>query len=350
LPVSALVAANMVRLYLDVGDQYGIARQELLAEAGLDSSELLDPNAFIPRSASDALLRALARRSGDPAIGFRIARAFDLRTMGFWGYALMSSLTMRQRIQLHLRYNKLHNPTGLVSFRVEGERAIVEMSLPEMPPDLLPIFVDVGFAITCRQMAKQLQSPRPEVELWLTYPEQPHHQELRALVTGPVVFEAPHFRIAFAAKELERRLLGDPHLLELAKAQLELQLSKVTQVLNGDLLTEVRARLATRLSRDASLESVAADLRVSARTLRRRLSALGASFQGMLDEVRRARAVSYLVETDQAIERVAEYLGYRDPANFRRAFRRWTGAAPADFRRQHRSAGRAVKASEPPAP
>lgn len=59
--MSTLVAANMARLHLEVSDQYGIARQDLLAEAGLDSSELLDPNALIPRSSADALLRALAR-------------------------------------------------------------------------------------------------------------------------------------------------------------------------------------------------------------------------------------------------------------------------------------------------
>jgi AraC-like DNA-binding protein len=187
-------------------------------------------------------------------------------------------------------------------------------------------------------MAKQFQCPRPDLELWLPIPERPHHRELRALVSGPLVFAAPHLRVSLPEKELDRRLLGDAHLYELAKEQVETQLSKVMQAFQGDLLLQVRDRLATRLSGDASLDSIAADLRISARTLRRRLNELGASFQGVLEEVRRARAISYLVETDQGIERVAGFLGYRDPANFRRAFRRWTGAAPADYRRQHQRA------------
>jgi AraC-like DNA-binding protein len=335
--VSALVSATMVKLYWDIADQYGISRSELLAEAGLDDSELLDPNALVPRAASEALALAMIRRSNDPALGLRIARTFDLRTMGFWGYALLSSLTLRQRVQLHLRYHKLHHPASQVSYRIEGGRAICDFFMPDMSAELLPVIMDCGLAVTCHNLKKHLRCERPDVELWLTYSERPHHRELIALTSGPVVFDAPHFRIAFAEKELDRRLVGDPHLLELAKAQLERQLEKVMRVFSGDLRTEVRERLATRLARDASLESVAADLRISARTLRRRLSGLGLSFHDMLDEVRRTRAISYLVETDQAIERVASYLGYRDPANFRRAFRRWTGDAPSDFRRRHRA-------------
>lgn len=336
--MSTWVAASTAKLYWEVAEQYGIARGELLTAAGLTALALNDPNALIPRDATDALLRALIQRADDPALGLRIARTFDLRTMGFWGYALLSSLTLRQRMQLHLRYYRLHHPSGEVSFRVEGQRAIADFVIPKIPDDIMPVVMDFNVAISCIQLSKHMQDPRPPIELWLTYPERPHHQQLRALTRGLVVFNAPHFRIAFPAKELDRRLSGDPHLLELARAQLEAQLAKLTMLLRGDVLAEVRERLIARLSNDASLENVAADLRVSARTLRRRLSKVGSSFQDLLDEVRRAHAISFLVDTNQAIERVAGYLGYRDPANFRRAFRRWTGAAPAAFRARHRKA------------
>jgi AraC-like DNA-binding protein len=328
----------MLNLYWQVADDYGIPHAELLEAAGIDADALNDPNGMVANEAAEEVLRALIKRTNDPALGLRMAKVFDLRKMGFWGYALLSSLTVRQRIQVHLRFYKLHQPGGQVSFRVEGGRALLDFVMPQMPADLVPVIIDAALAISCTHLAKQLQCARPDVEIWLPTPEQPHHRELRALVSGPVVFEAPHLRVSIPEHELDRRLLGDPHLFELAKEQLETQLEKVTQVFQGDLLLQVRERLATRLSGDSSLESVAADLRVSARTLRRRLNELGASFQAVLEDVRRARAISYLVETNQAIERVAGFLGYRDPANFRRAFRRWTGAAPADYRKQHQRA------------
>ena len=226
--MSVLIAASVARLYLTTADQYGIPRAELLAQAGMDAAELSDPDTLIPRAAADALLRALFKRAGDPALGLRMARAYDLRSMGFWGYALMSSLTLHQRIQLHLRYDKLQNPGSQVAFRVEGGRAITDFQMPDFAPDILPVAMDCGMAVSCIQLAKHFGCAKPDVGLWLTYAEQPHHRELRALITGPVVFDAPHFRVEFAACELDRRLPGDLHLLELAKTQLESQLARLS--------------------------------------------------------------------------------------------------------------------------
>jgi AraC-like DNA-binding protein len=331
-----LVSASSAKLYWRMADEYGIARAELLRDAGLDPDQLSDPNALVPQSASYALLRALARHSDDPALGLRLAHAFELRAMGFWGYALLSSLTLRQRIQLHLRYHKLHYPEGQLSFHVIDERALVEFTLAGAPPDLLPILLDFSLAVTCIQFAKQAGTERADVALALNVPEQPHHQGLRALITGPIEFNAPCVRVSFAERDLDRRLPGDVHLLELAKTQLELQLARVSALWRRDLIAEVRERVRARLASDASLESIASDLRLSARSLRRHLNAAGASFHALLEEARRTQAMRALIETNHAIERVAQDLGYRDPANFRRAFRRWTGAAPGAFRAARR--------------
>jgi AraC-like DNA-binding protein len=81
-----------------------------------------------------------------------------------------------------------------------------------------------------------------------------------------------------------------------------------------------------------SLARVARDLGTSARTLQRQLGALSLSFQELLDGIRHERAIRYLVDTNDAVERIALRLGYGDASNFRRAFRRWTGATPVEFR------------------
>jgi AraC-like DNA-binding protein len=125
---------------------------------------------------------------------------------------------------------------------------------------------------------------------------------------------------------------GEPQQAALAGAELDRQLAQLTAGAAYDMLSDVRERLEARLARDASLEGIARELRISARTLRRRLDERGASFQQLLREVRHARAVAYLADTAQSVERVAAQLGYGDPSNFRRAFRRWTGLAPSDFR------------------
>jgi AraC-like DNA-binding protein len=183
------------------------------------------------------------------------------------------------------------------------------------------------------------------MQAWLTYREQSHHRELRALLGGPVVFNAPPNRFQFAARELDIPLTGDPHLAKLATARLDEDLAQLSADQRREVLDQVRHRLAARLAGDASLSRIACDLGVSARTLQRQLGTLGTSFQDLLEDVRRTRALAYLTETDDAIENVATRLGYGDPSNFRRAFRRWTGTSPAAFRAERRA--RLVSDAEP---
>ena len=82
-----------------------------------------------------------------------------------------------------------------------------------------------------------------------------------------------------------------------------------------------------------SLEDVASDLGVSARTLKRRLAARGVAYSSLLEEELRDKALLLLRSSDAAIPAIAERLGYSDVANFARAFRRWTGTTPAAYRR-----------------
>jgi AraC-like DNA-binding protein len=85
---------------------------------------------------------------------------------------------------------------------------------------------------------------------------------------------------------------------------------------------------------DASLEVLAARLGMSARTLQRKLRALGTSHQELLDEMRKALAVRYLAEPDVAVCEVAYLLGFSESSAFHRAFKRWTGTTPSEFRKR----------------
>ena len=80
------------------------------------------------------------------------------------------------------------------------------------------------------------------------------------------------------------------------------------------------------------LEAAASRLHVSSRTLKRRLARRGTTYQHLLDQTRKARATALLRDTRVPIAQIAATLGYRDPATFTRAFRKWTGRSPSEFR------------------
>ncbi|MEE9265906.1 MAG: helix-turn-helix transcriptional regulator, partial [Gammaproteobacteria bacterium] len=98
---------------------------------------------------------------------------------------------------------------------------------------------------------------------------------------------------------------------------------------------QVRARLTEQLSSGhATQNSVADALHMSLRTLQRRLNDEGTSYKGLLDETRRELAAHYMAETHRSINEITYLLGFSEPSNFSRAFRRWTGKSPSAYRAQ----------------
>jgi AraC-like DNA-binding protein len=115
--------------------------------------------------------------------------------------------------------------------------------------------------------------------------------------------------------------------------------------LAGGVVDRVRNELLAQPSRFPDLETVARALRVSARTLRRRLREEGASFRDVLADVRKSLALDYLERSTLSVAEIANLLGYEEPANFNRAFRQWTSEGPGQYRL--RLASRARRAHTP---
>ncbi|CAN5773219.1 AraC family transcriptional regulator [soil metagenome] len=92
--------------------------------------------------------------------------------------------------------------------------------------------------------------------------------------------------------------------------------------------------LRQNLSESIDLDYAASHLAISAATLRRRLAIDGHSFQGLKDVIRRDASIELLHGTNQTLEQIAEALGFSDVSTYHRAFKRWTGSAPGDYRRK----------------
>lgn len=339
--------AAAVSFFVDlVARRYGLQPKDLLDAAGLHADELRDPAAVVSLPAFERLLRFAMERTGDEALGLRFAEDSDLRTQGFWGYAMLSSTTLEERLTRNARYAALRGPVTS-TLNVVGDRAQLDIVLHGFSVDLEPILVDMIFAGGAVELGRQLGGPLRDVHVELAQPERPHHRMLRALLGSPITFGADRNRMEFAAAELYRPLAGDPYLGRLATTQLDAQLDAMHARGAASMLERVRARIAVRLHDEASLERIAADLAVSPRTLQRMLDGQGTSFQNVLAEVRQTRANAYLRDTHEPIERIAALLGYGDHSAFRRAFVRWTGCSPTAYREAHgpRTAAQRVEAN-----
>jgi AraC-like DNA-binding protein len=173
-------------------------------------------------------------------------------------------------------------------------------------------------------------------EFQVTYSSSSDASKYAALFGAPVLFGQSANSLLFDSGWLD----GTPRLgnqitystvVSLCDAQIE-----EFQFRRG-LVGEVRKILVKNLMRPTRFQDVAQNLNMSERTLRRKLRGENSSFRQVVDELRRDTAIRYLRETDLTVEDIAESLGFSDAANFRQAFRRWTNAAPYEFRHLSRA-------------
>lgn len=334
------VAAGICSAICEAGEaRLGVPAAAQLEAMAVDAEDLREPSRMVPLDVLWDQLLFLREHTGRPGVGVELGLAmadlYDLRAQGFWGYALLSSLTLRQRGEMHMRYQHLRYPAEL-TLEERGDTAILESRLSCAPHEAVPILQDCNASLTLTRFMRFFHPRRVVVSLNLDFPEQPYHRPLREMITGSLNFSSGMMSMEFPAKELDFKFNGDPYLNRLAQEKLDELLARVGASSEKPLLEEVREQLVRRLARDATLERVARDLRLSARTLQRKLGELGASFHELLEQVRKERAHAYLADTDAPVDDIAARLGYGDPANFRRAFRRWTGMPPTDFRAQQR--------------
>lgn len=151
-------------------------------------------------------------------------------------------------------------------------------------------------------------------------------------LTGcPLLFGQTVNRMTFDAKWLdEKPTLGNRTTYAAVAALCDDLLSDLA--LRTGTAGKIRAILLQNIAHRPTLEAAAATLGTTTRTLRRQLRHQGTSFRALLDELRSQVAMKYLRETAMTNEDVAFALGFTDAANFRHAFRRWTGRTPSEFR------------------
>ncbi len=124
--------------------------------------------------------------------------------------------------------------------------------------------------------------------------------------------------------------LANPATVQMCEQQCEALLA--TLDVQEGLLPRLRRLLLARPGEFPDLDSVARALHTSGRSLRRHLASQGTSYQQVLDEVRKRLALQYLSTTHLPLQEIAYLLGFNDASNFRRAFRKWTGRMPSDYR------------------
>lgn len=332
--LSATYASYMLRL----AESRGISTDSLLQYTELTAEQVHQQNARICSWQQAYIVENLIRLSDDPGIAIDIGLRSNLTKAGFIGYGLMSCSTLREAIELGRRFLPVQLPFFKLEFAVEGDMAVV--TVKEVLPLLrLRQFAIENFLIEVSEIFRSLliAHTKPDkfelLELYFDYAEPEYFTAYKARLPK-LHFSQPANQFRFPAKLLDKPIhTANPAMTQLVVQQGVSEMARLG--LLEDWVDRLQAILVCQQQRYPDLPEVAAQLHMSERTLKRKLAERGLSFSSMLEEVMKRDAIDLLNDPAISIQDIAMRLGYQDRANFTRAFRRWTGQTPSDYRQRH---------------
>jgi len=312
----------------------GVPAGALYRAVGIDPEMLNDPDARIPFAQIVALYEQAATLTGDDAFGLHVGEHADPTAFDVLGYSVINSPTFGDALDRVVRYNSIWtNGSCFTVETVNGQTRVVYLylddAIQERRQDAEMTFA--ALAVLGRRVTNVDWSPS---EIRFQHQQPRETTEHERIFQCPIFFAATTNEVVFDSVYSSLPIIkADPSLCALLDRHARELLARYPR--EDSLVERIRTLLKDELNGgDASLEVVAERLGMSARTLQRKLQASGTSHQELLDEMRRDLAVRYLREPGMAVCEVAYLLGFSESSAFHRAFKRWTGTTPSEFRRR----------------
>ncbi len=315
----------------------GLDLAGLCQEAGLDVEFVSKPGAFCERSVIYRLWDLAAQASDDLNIGLKAYGEFHPSSFQIVGYTMMSSSNLKRALERLVRFSPLIG-TGFSLFLVQEQQHYRLASLDHQQPGSVKPrqYTDAALASLlgfCRWLAGG-KSPQP-LSVEFTYPEPEDTSEHQRLFGCPLSFGAAYDSILFDGQELLSPLsMANEALATLHDSFAEAQLDQLSGYF---IVGRIRALITERLSQgqgqgQCDMESIAAALNISKRTLQRGLEKDGTQFKDVLNDVRRQMADFYLRHSHFNMKHVTSLLGFHDHSSFHKACIRWFGMTPGQYR------------------
>lgn len=332
VPISVLngIAQELERL--------GIERGVWLHGSEVSTAMLNDPTGSLSAVTHLQLIQRAMDLSRCPHLGLLVGHRQPPSDWGVLGYAINCCATIHDALLTGTRYSRLASTFNRFELREHGKTASW-VAIPVMDfGETLRFIMEFEFASFCRGAALLVGDTESLIELNFSYATPAHADLYRKYMGVPVRFGAPLNQAVLHSSDLQRPILqASPLNMGLAANLCEEQLSR--QTLDDDLASQIRRLLLAALPETCpSANEVAQALNITARTLRNRLAERGTHFQSILDQVRAQMACAELSRTRTKVEHIAWRVGFQDAPSFRRAFKRWTGLTPLEYRQRAQTA------------
>ena len=305
----------------------------MLTEAGIDRELFADPDNLITYAARDRLFRQCVSRTGCQYFGLLVGQRMNLKALGLVGLLMRTSPNAGRALVSIVNLLHLHSQGAVMALRVDEDVAMLTYDAFE-PGLEATDQTGAGAVAMMLNVMRTLCGPdfRP-IEASFGHRRPADIEPFRKFFKVPLYFDAEHYALVFSRDWLDVRPPGaDDELQQLLQKQVDVLESRYSLAFPDQVRKVLRSALITGYFSESE---IAALFSMHSHTFRRRLDASATSFHELVDECRFEIAREMLLNTSLSVGEVSASMGYSRASSFIRAFRRWSGVTPGQWRQSN---------------
>ncbi|WP_288132813.1 AraC family transcriptional regulator [Microbulbifer sp.] len=325
IPISKAMQAN------------GIDVQQALDASGITNEDLESQDARIEVSKLRKLVSYCNARLPRKDFSIQVAEQFHPGMFHALGYAMMSSASLEDGLQRIVRYKRIVSDACRVEMSEEEEGLSFRMYPmyydDDHRPTLGPKEIEVFLATLVKFARETVESQLNPVAVYLEA-DKPGDDYLTEYFGVEPHFNCDFNALIFDREQASQKLMT--HNILLTRSHEKMLDEYLSRIDKNDLANLVKCKIYERLSLGAPSQSeIAEDLGMSLRNLQRKLHERGTSYKEILEHTRKKLALEYMEQRHLSLGEIGYLVGFASVANFNRAFKRWTGCTPGEFRVTH---------------
>lgn len=323
-------ANALLRIGINMLMARGVGADDLRTYAGVDLKDLSAPRAAL--SGQTPFWQAAAELLGDEHVGLHMVPHLPAFNGLVLEYFFLSSDTFGQGLRYAMHYAHALSDSLEGSLTIQQRHARLTLKDARQSPRHFLELLAGGLIRLFRSVTDGRFAP---IEVSFRHTAGAAAEDYLRIYGCPVRLGADHHSLLFAAEVLDcPSRYPAPKLLQAHEALARRELAQLKKL---DFVRDVRQLIGELVQEGATLAQVADRLQMPTRRLRERLSDAGTCFSDILDSCRCRLAKHLLAQTDESIDAIIQRTGFSEPSPFYRAFQRWTGQTPVEYRKQQRS-------------
>jgi len=321
--VAALIAQTL--------QNYDCDPAPLFRTAGIDLGRVSDDGMRYPVKRMQQLWRLAVESTGDPCFGFVAGEQLQPAALHGLGFSWLASDTLRDALKRLIRFSRLISTAANIQLEDTGNSVELLLLPPVGVDNVAYATLDAGmagFLHMCRITAGDRISPS---QVTLKRPKPDCAEKVATFFRCPVKYDASNYSLCFSKQLVDAPLSNaNP---ELARINDQAVIDYLARFDRDSITMQVRSRIVERLHDGTPNQgNIAESLHISLRSLQRMLNKEETNFKTLLETTRQELALHYIRETHRTLGEITYLLGFSEPSNFTRAFKRWTGKTPAAYR------------------